>query len=241
MLILILIALAILGLHRQSPPKVGPFDDHAIITPRRIERSHGRGEDRHTAILIRPVVSGLRAPVLKTIRKELELKKILGSQYIFYKNHYMFDFDYRVTYNRNHILALEFSWIAYFADHEKPVIFDLRDGSLIKAQDLFREEQIPELVKLIDHKLQAELEQMLSDHDRSQDLKYIWKAENALLRFTAEDLAELAINDKGITFFYDPGFHHTTAWAEPEGRYFFTYSELKNLLKADTVVSQFVE
>jgi|SRR5688500_7321973 len=240
MLVLTLIALTIFGLPRQSSPKVEPFDDHAIITPRRIERSRGRGEDRDTVILIRPVVSGLRPTVLKKIRKELELKKILGGQYVFYKD-WMFDFDYRVTYNRNHILSFAFSWNAYFAEHDKTVVFNLRDGSLIKAQDLVRQEQIPELVKLIDQKLQAELEQMLRDHEGPRDLKYIWKAENALLKFTDEDLSEIAINDKGITFFYDPGFHHTAAWAEPAGRYFFTYRELKNLLKADTVVSQFVE
>src|SRR5688572_13064008 len=101
MLVLILIALASFGLQKHSPPKVERFDDHAIVTPRRIERSRGRREDRNTAIFIRPVVSGLRAPVLKKIRKELELKKILGLQYFHYKNHYMFDFEYNVTYNRN--------------------------------------------------------------------------------------------------------------------------------------------
>ena len=193
--------------------------------------------------MIRPIVTGLPEPVLKQIRKELELKKVLGWQYHFYKHRDMDGFDYRVTYNRNRILAMTFSWNAYFADHERPLVFDLRDGSLINTQDLFLEDKIPELAKLVDQKLQAELQQMIRDFEKSGsgNIEFYWKAENASLKITPDDLAKIAINDKGITFFYDAGFHHTRAWAEPEGRYFCTYSELKSFLKPDTVVSQFVK
>ena len=240
MLFLILIALALPGTHHQSPAKA-PFDDHAIVTPKKIEWTTGKGEDRETTVMSRPVVTGLRPPVLKRINKELEVKKILGSSYVFYKHRQMFGLDYNVTHNRNHILAITFSWNAYFACHEKGVVFDLRDGSLIKAQDLFLQDKVPELIKLIDQKLQAELEQMIRDSDEKDNLKYTWKAENTPLIFTAEDLVEFQINEKGITFFYDPGFGHRAQWAEPEGRYFFSYSELKNFLKPSSVVSQFVE
>ena len=240
MLFLILIALAVPGTHNQSSAKAG-FDDHAIVSPRRIEWTTGKGEDRDTTVMIRPVVIGLRPSVLERIHKELEVKRILGPSYVFYKHRQMFGLDYRVTHNRNHILAITFSWNAYFADHEKGVVFDLRDGSLITAQDLFREEAVPELLKLINQKLQAELEQMIRDYEGKRDIRYALKADNSPLTFTAEDLVEFQINEKGITFFYDAGFHHSLHWAEPEGRYFFKYSELKNLLKPGTVVSQFVE
>ena len=240
MLFLILIVLAIPGPQNQSPPKE-LLVDHAIVTPRRIEKTHGNGEDRCTDIMIRPVVTGLRSPILKRIRSELELKKVLGEQYMFYKNHYMFGFYYRVTYNRNYILAIAFSWTAYFADHEKSLVFDLRDGSLIKAQNLFLEDKIPELIKQIDQKLQDELAQMLRDYKGQGDIKYAWESENVPLRITRDDLTDLAIDDEGITFFYDPNFSHTSAWAEPKGHYFFKYSELKRFLKPDIVVSQFVK
>lgn len=239
MFLLILIALAI-PVQTQSQPK-SLFDDHAIVTPRRTEKTDGRGEDRYTDVMIRPVVTGLRPPIVKRIRKELELKKVLGPHYMFYKHDWMYGFDYRVTYNRNHILAFTFSWTAYFADHEKGMVFDLRDGSLIKPQDLFREDRVPELVKLIDQKLQAELEQVIRDYEGPLDLRRLLKGQHHPLTGTLEDLAEFAINDKGITFFYDAGYDHRTARFEPEGRYFFKYSELKSFLKPNTVVSQFVE
>lgn len=239
MLLLILIALAI-PVQNQSQPK-SLFDDHAIVTPRRTEKTHGRGEDRCTDVMIRPIVTGLRPPIVKRIRKELELKKVLGLHYAFYKHHWMYGFDYRVTYNRNHILAFTFSWNAYFADHEKGMVFDLRDGNLIKPQDLFREDLVPELVKLIDQKLQAELCQVIRDYKGPLDLRSLLKDQAYPLTGTLEELAEFAINDKGITFFYDAGYDHRMAQFEPEGRYFFKYSELKSFLKPNTVVSQFVE
>lgn len=240
MLFLILIALGTPGVQHQSPAKV-LFDDHAIVKPRRIKKTRGTGEDRYTTVIIRPVVTGLRPPVLKNIQRELELKKVLGNHYHFYKHRWMHSFDCRVTYNRDHILAIRFTWNAYFADHEKAMAFDLRDGSLIEGYDLFREDKIPELVQLIDQKLQAELEQMARDYEGKRDIKYAWQTQGSPLKFTADYLTDLAINDKGITFYYDPYFSHTAAWAEPDGHYFFKYSELKNYLKPGSVVSQFAE
>jgi hypothetical protein len=228
MLLLILIALASL------------FNDQAIVTPRRTERTSGKGEDRSSVVMIRPVVTGLPPPALKKIRKELELKNILRGQYRLYKARWMGDFDYRVTYNRNYILSLEFNWNAYFADHERFITFDLRDGSLIKGEDLFREDRTTELAKLVDQKLQARLEQMIQDYEGPLDLREVWKR-NGPVTFTTDDIGEFSINDKGITFLYDPHFSHVDAWAEPEHRYFFKYSELKSFLKPDSVVSQFVK
>jgi hypothetical protein len=238
MLLPILIGLTIV--FPQAPSKA-LVADRAIITPRRIEKTHGSGDDRCTDVVIRPIVSGLPNPVMKRIRSELELKKVLGEQYELYKNHYTFGFDYGVTYNSNHILAITFKWNAYFANHEKALVFDLRDGRLIKAQDLFREEQLAELIVEIDKKLQTELAQMIRDYEGKRDIEYAWKSENIPLKITLDDLTDFMIDDKGITFFYDPHFGHQSAWAEPEGRYFFKYSELKSFLKSDTVVTQFTK
>ena len=136
MLVLIFITLAIPGALNQSRPKILSHD-HAIVTPHRVEKNYGRGEDRYTVVMIRPIVTGLPEAVLKRIRTELEFKKVLGGYYHFYKNRYMYGLDYRVTYNQNQILAMTFSFNAYFAEHERAMAFDLRDGSLIEPQHLF--------------------------------------------------------------------------------------------------------
>ena len=191
--------------------------------------------------MIHPVVTGLRPEVLKKVRKELDVKTVMGEAYYFYKSRQMFGLEYNVTYNRNHILSITFSWNAYYGQHEKAVALDLRDGSLIKFEDLFREDSVPELVKLVDQKLQVELQQMIRDSHGVGEIQYIWKAQGARLKITPDDLVEFALTDNGITFFYEEGFHHVHAWAEPEGRYSFTYSELKSFLKPNTVVSQTVK
>ena len=81
---------------------------------------------------------------------------------------------------------------------------------------------------------------MIRDYQGPLNLRDIWK-QHGPMTITPEDLSVFVIDDKGITFFYHAYFYHVYAWAEPEGRYFFKYSELKNFLKPSTVVSQFVE
>lgn len=240
MLLLILIALAIPGAPNQSRAKVLSHD-HAIVTPRRIERAHGKGEDRWEDVTILPVITGLPPQVLKRVRKEVELKNVVGGFfYKVYKARQLINFDYRVNYNRHQILSMTFTWNAMFNHYERLFVFDLRNGDELEAEDLFREDQVDELVKLIDQKLRNEVEQMIREYKGDGDFRGMLEAQGRMT-VTPDDLAQFQINDKGITFFYDPGFHHTAAWLEPPGRYFFTYSELKPFLKPDTVVSQFVK
>ena len=240
MLLLILIALAIPGALNQSGPKILSHD-HAIVTPQRIERTHGKGEDRWEDVAIVPVVTGLPTEVLKRVRKEVELKNVLGGFfYKVYKARQLINFDYRVNHNRHQILSMTFTWNAMFDQFQRLVVFDLRNGKIVEAEDLFRDDQVAGLVKLIDQKLRNEVEQMIRDYKGKGNIRGMLEVQGKMT-VTPSDLARFEINDKGITFFYDPGFHHAAAWLEPPGRYFFTYSELKPFLKPDTVVSQFVK
>ena len=240
MLLLIFIALAIPGALNQSRPKILSHD-HAIVTPRRIERTHGKGEDRWEDVTIVPVVTGLPPEVLKRVRKEVELKNVIGGFfYKLYKTRRLINFDYRVNHNRHQILSMTFTWNAMFDQYESRYLFDLRNGNVVTIKDLLREDQMPELVKLIDKKLRDEVETMIREYKGGGDMRGMLEVQGPMT-VTTDDLAEFEINDKGITFFYDPGFHHAAAWLEPPGRYFFTYSELKPFLKPDTVVSQFVK
>jgi len=236
---LVLLVLVVPSLSTQDQPKSTTYDDHAIVTPRRTQRTYGKGEDRSTEVSIQPVVTGLRPPVLKRVRRALEMKNVLGS-FIYngmYKGSGMFGYEYRVTYNRNYILSINFTYNAYFAEHSRQLTFDLRDGRLLKTNDLFIEERMQDLVKLVDQKLRKEIEEIV----RGDDLRRYRLESQGPLTVTADDLDEFGIDDKGITIFYKAGFHHTAKSVEPEGRYFFKYSELKDYLKPGSVVSQFIK
>lgn len=236
---LILLVLAVPSLSTQDKTKATTYDDHAIVTPRSTQRTYGKGEDRSTEVSIQPVVTGLRPPVLKRVQKALEMKNVLGSHIYngMYKGSGMFGYEYRVTYNRNYILSIGFTYNAYFAQHSRQLTFDLRDGRLLTVNDLFVEERMQDLVKLVDQKLREEIEEIV----RGDDQKRRWLEGQGVLKVTVADLDEFGVDDKGITIFYKAGFHHTAKDVEPEGRYFFTYSELKNYLKPGTVVSQFIK
>jgi hypothetical protein len=45
----------------------------------------------------------------------------------------------------------------------------------------------------------------------------------------------------GITFLYDAGFPHAIKAFEPQGKYFFTYAELKLYIKRDGPLGQFID
>ena len=58
--------------------------------------------------------------------------------------------------------------------------------------------------------------------------------------FTAENLEEFAVGDKGVTFIYDYGFPHVIFALQPEGRYFFGWAELKPFIRRDGLLAKFV-
>ena len=51
---------------------------------------------------------------------------------------------------------------------------------------------------------------------------------------------DFQVGEKGITFLYDAGLPHVIEAFEPEGRYFFTYSELQRYINRGGPLGQFV-
>lgn len=49
--------------------------------------------------------------------------------------------------------------------------------------------------------------------------------------FTADDLDNFSVGEKGVTFIYDYGFPHVIQACQPSGNYFFTWNELKPYIK----------
>ena len=62
-----------------------------------------------------------------------------------------------------------------------------------------------------------------------------------VLKFTKENLDDFSVGTKGLTFLYDAGYPHAIQAFEPNGRYFFSYSQLKPYIKRDGLLGQFVE
>jgi hypothetical protein len=61
-----------------------------------------------------------------------------------------------------------------------------------------------------------------------------------LQKFESENLNEFEIGSRGLTFLYDAGFPHVIQALQPNGRYFFSYAELKPFIRPDSALGQFV-
>ena len=55
-----------------------------------------------------------------------------------------------------------------------------------------------------------------------------------------DKLDEFSISDKGVTFLYDYGFPHAIQALEPDGRYFFTWAQMKQHIKRGGLLAKFI-
>jgi len=59
-------------------------------------------------------------------------------------------------------------------------------------------------------------------------------------KFEVKDLEGFSINSKGVTFYYDYGLPHVIQALEPDGKYFFTWGEMKPYIRTSGLLVKFV-
>ena len=224
-------------------------DEHAIIQRRRVVlvRSAELAKDasyKKRAVVVYPVVSGLRAPVLRRVRKVFDFKNIFDYSLKEYREDTWLDeFSYKVNYNGNYLLDVTFSQsgsAAYPDDQTKHFLINLRDGSVVKPSDVFEAHKITQVVAVVDRQLQREIKDRKEEEKDPADKEAVDDTYKDL-KFQLKDLDDFSVGPKGITFLYDAGFPHVIRALEPAGRYFFSYSALKSFIKRDGPLGQFVQ
>jgi hypothetical protein len=255
-LLSLIVLLAIVpNFHSQSKSgRASQNNDRVIIRSRRaviIRRGALARQfpQRKTAIVTYPVVTGLSdAQALRRVRSLLEVKNVFDSSLDDYRQDaWLEEFSYRVNYNRNHILDITFTQSgtgAYPDTHTKHFVINLKDGNLIKAPEVFLNDKLESLATLVNNRLQAELKQILKENsgprDDAENTRIIEESQE-VLEFKVEDLNEFSVGPRGITFLYDAGYPHAIKAFEPNGRYFFPYSEVKLYIKREGPLGQFVD
>jgi hypothetical protein len=156
------------------------------------------------------------------------------------------EFSYEVNHNANYLLDITFNQsgsAAYPDDQSKHFLINLKNGSVVKATDAFEVKAFPTLTAMANRKLQAELKQILQELKDSnsdpEDTRIAGEAQEPL-EFKSENLEEFSISSKGVTFLYDAGYPHAIQAFQPNGKYFFTYAELKPYLRRDGPLGQFI-
>lgn len=251
--LVVLLLLAPSG-YAQLKPQAAKSDDRAIVTPRRVVIVR-RGAlawdfpEKKTATVTYPVISGLRNPgVLRRVQSILQVKNAFDSSLAEYRQDtWLEEFTFKVNHNKNYILDITFTQSgsgAYPDTHTKHFAIDLKNGSVIKASDVFVQDRLEPLAALVNRKLQSELKQILKENSGSkndaEDTRIIEESQE-VLEFKPENLDDFSVETKGLTFLYDAGYPHAIQAFEPNGRYFFSYSELKPYIKRDGLLGQFVE
>jgi hypothetical protein len=228
--------------------------DRVLVKPRTIVIVR-RGKivkdfpEKKRAAIKYPWISGLTdTRVLRRVQSILQVKNVFDSSVAEYRqDNWLEEFSYEVNYNKNYILDITFTQSgsgAYPDTQTKHFTINLKNGSVIKASDAFVSDKLESLAGLVRNKLQTELKQILKDLAESksdaEDIRIAKEAQEAL-EYKLADLDEFSVGDKGITFLYDAGYPHVIQAFEPEGRYSFSYAELKPFIKREGPLGQFVK
>jgi len=219
--------------------------DRVIVQPRRVVVVR-RGKEvrdspeRKRAIVRYPIVRGLSdAAVQRRIQNTLTMKSVFDHTLEeFRRDPGFIEFDYEVNYNKNYLLDITFSeeYVgAYPETGRKHLLINLKNGKVVRAADAFNPNSFKTLAGLVDKKLKEEVAELIqeTEDDKSSDneSKSWVKSELRKLQIGVKNLDDFSGNDKGVTFLFEAAFPHAIQALEPDGKYFFTYAELRSYIK----------
>jgi hypothetical protein len=172
---------------------------------------------------------------------DFNLKKDIDSELL------VDDANFEVIYDKNYLLNVLLS-IDYSAAHEshyeKSVVINLKTGDTIKPEDVFIKSTLTLLAEKADKALQSEMSETLKEvekEDGEDSLNEVKAQFGEDRSFSVEDLAEFTVSDKGVTFLYRYYFSHISRNFEPEGKFFFSFAELKPFIRRDGLFGKFVK
>jgi|AGTN01.2.fsa_nt_gi hypothetical protein len=152
--------------------------------------------------------------------------------------------DYTVNYNKNYLLDADFSRDgcgAYPDGSTYHVLVDLKSGNQIKAANAFNKASLPKLKELLKAKMTQEIKDSFKEFgDSPEELGALKEQFPQTVNVPQELLDNFTVSDNGLTFNHDWGFPHVCEALQPEGKYTFTYNELKAIIDHNGPLGQFV-
>lgn len=209
-------------------------------------------KEKRTFTVVYPVVSGtIPAAIKKKLESTISYWRVFETTLTenLSESDWLDDAFYKVNYNKNGILDISLmqeGTAAYPDSQTYNLVINLKTGEQVKFADVFKADSLAEFAKIVDKKLKVETAAMNKRIDSGEFGKedkegneYV-KKELGALEFTAESFNEYSINDKGVTILYDAGFPHVTQALQPDGRYLFTWAEVKSFINRDGLLEKFV-
>ena len=223
------------------------FAQSVVITSKKVTytRPKPTADFKKTFTIRFPKVKAATKALSKKIETAISYEKILSLNIEEEKNdiQWLEEADYEIGYNKSGILVITLSMTgsgAYPSTVFKTVVVNLKTGNRVMPADVFV--NLKGLAAMAKKSQQAEIKNSL-DKTKSQlneEETEIVKEQTDSANFTVKNLDEFSIDDKGATFIYDYGFRHVTQALQPEGRFFFSWAELKPYIKRGGLLAKFV-
>jgi hypothetical protein len=210
-------------------------------------------KEKRTFVVTYPVVTGaIPAATKKKLANTINYWRVFETSLRENLTEYdwLSGLSYEVNYNKNGILDIALMQEgsgAYPSGRTVHLVVDLKTGEQIKFKDAFKTDSLGKLAAMVNAKLEVEKKEIIKLIDKGEfgessepnEMDPL-KEQVGGLSFTAKTFDEFSISDKGVTFIYDAGFPHVIKAAQPDGRYFFTWAELKPFIKPAGLLGRFV-
>lgn len=214
------------------------------ITPKTVtyKRPKPLMDFKKTFKITYPKVSGLSPALNKKVEDSISYAKVfqLNVKEEINEIQWLEEASFDINYNKNGLLDISLmieGSAAYPSGSTRYVVVDLKTGTQIKPSDVFV--NLPALVaeckKAQEKEVQNAMVEIKKDNPE-EDPKSLFENTD----FKVADLKEFTISDEGITFLYDYGFPHVIQALQPDGRYFFSWKEMKPFIKRGGAFEKFI-
>jgi hypothetical protein len=207
------------------------------VTGRKVvyQRPKPMSREKRTFWINHPRVKAATPALSKKIETAISFEKVipLDIREEINEVQWLEEADFKIDYNDKDILVVTLSIYgvgAYPDSSNTTVVIDTKTGNKVEAADVFTDlEGLAKLIKTAqDNEIKAGIEVIKKDPDmKDRDPESLFESAG----FTVDDLKEFSVDAKGVTFIYDYGFPHVIRALQPDGKYYFSWSELRPYIK----------
>lgn len=220
------------------------FSQSVIVTPKKIiyKRPKPLMDFKKSFSVVRPKVRGANPAIAKKIETTISYEKVFdfNVKEEIEEIQWLEEASYTVDYNKNGILGVTLSVMgsgAYPSEGRQPVIVNLKTGEKVLAKSIFI--KLSELAAKCKQKQDAEIKKSIVDIKKENPEEGNPASLFETADFVVKNLDRFSVGDKGVTFWYEYGFPHVILALQPEGRYFFSWAELKPFIRRDSLLARF--
>lgn len=186
----------------------------------------------------RPILSGIPEPALSKAQKAVSFERVFDPGVPLEQSGavgYDYDEDFFVGRGVLSItLKLELMG-AYPTTESRQVNVDLKTGRTLLPSTIFQKTSA--LVAALEKARRESVAKAITAAN-AEDKETIQRQLHG--RFTAKNLSEFRVDEKGVTFVYDFDFIHAVKALEPEGRFLLPWSKLRPYVRKSSPLARYL-